>query len=282
MLRKIKKTKKKSTLKKLLENVCKIFPRKLPLAISSCPLKQSPPRLKQSPPQMYAMLSEVEILQTNSLQPASQGNSPQLTGKLPIWVDTQNSSQNQLNNSKSIDPIKQTQTGFYYPTGTKNYGTSGGEWLGRDVKNGGKYTDGYYHLGKDIISPYDSPVYAIADGEIIKTSYGGWGDNNVGVFVKHTLNDGTQFMALYGHIKGNSIKGTIIKAGEPFAKIGYWVINGKRASSDHLHFGIVPNTSFPKADNVKGIGYGRAKNTNWEDKNNFTDPISWIENKVPK
>ncbi|MBO0341329.1 MAG: peptidoglycan DD-metalloendopeptidase family protein [Bacteroidota bacterium] len=80
----------------------------------------------------------------------------------------------------------------------------------------------YYHLGLDIIVPYDTPMFSPLDAEVYKTgkettvgNYGGY------IILKHSVN-GVVFFSLYGHLKTplpvNS--GDKIKAGQKFAYIG--------------------------------------------------------------
>lgn len=80
----------------------------------------------------------------------------------------------------------------------------------------------YYHLGLDIIVPYDTPMYAPLDAEVYKTgkettvgNYGGY------IILKHDIN-GVTFYSLYGHLKTPHVvsPGEKIKAGQKFAHIG--------------------------------------------------------------
>lgn len=80
----------------------------------------------------------------------------------------------------------------------------------------------YYHLGLDIVVPYDIPMYAPLNAEVYKIgketqigNYGGF------VILKHCVNQVT-FYSFYGHLKTpHSIsEGDQIKAGQEFARIG--------------------------------------------------------------
>lgn len=80
----------------------------------------------------------------------------------------------------------------------------------------------YYHLGLDIIVPYDTPMFAPLDAEVYKTgketqigNYGGY------IMLKHDVN-GVVFYSFYGHLKTphSVTEGEKIKAGQEFTRIG--------------------------------------------------------------
>lgn len=80
----------------------------------------------------------------------------------------------------------------------------------------------YYHLGLDIIVPFNTPVFAPLDAEVFKTgkemkqgNYGGY------LVLKHQVH-GVAFYSLYGHLKTPHLVsvGQKIKAGQEFARIG--------------------------------------------------------------
>jgi murein DD-endopeptidase MepM/ murein hydrolase activator NlpD len=80
----------------------------------------------------------------------------------------------------------------------------------------------YYHLGLDIIVPYNTPMYAPLEAEVYKTgketaigNYGGY------IILKHDIN-GVVFYSLYGHLKTPHLLnvGDKVKAGQKFAHIG--------------------------------------------------------------
>ncbi len=119
------------------------------------------------------------------------------------------------------------------------------------------------------MTPEDSPVYPIADGVVTYRSTGGWGAGNVGIVIKHKLSDGSEFLALYGHIKTTVNVGDSVVGGTEFAKIGYWEFG------NHLHFGIHPGLTMP------GTNWGMMPNSSWPDTNGFVDPIDWIETHQP-
>ncbi|WP_159075747.1 peptidoglycan DD-metalloendopeptidase family protein [Muricauda brasiliensis] len=80
----------------------------------------------------------------------------------------------------------------------------------------------YYHLGLDIVVPYDTAMYTPLDAEVYKTgkettvgNYGGY------IILKHDVN-GVVFYSLYGHLKTPHLvsEGENIKAGQKFSHIG--------------------------------------------------------------
>lgn len=165
--------------------------------------------------------------------------------------------------------IDKTPTGFYYPIGTSQFSSACGTWLGRDSANGGCYFDGYYHIGVDMMVAENSPVYAISDGIVTNISTNGWGTGNVGVVIKHKLADGSELLALYGHVKTNVAVGNSVTGGTSFATIGYY------SYGNHLQFGIYSGTTIPSSN------WGLMPNSSWSSTNGFVEPINWITTKTP-
>lgn len=163
-----------------------------------------------------------------------------------------------------------TSTGFFYPTGTTDFGDNCGGWMGRSYPNG-CYTSGYYHIGVDMQRGLDQPVYAISAGTVDRVSLNGWGTGNVALLIKHTRSDGAQFVALYGHIKTQLQVGDRVSGGVEIGTIGSWL------SYDHLHFGLLPpNVPIPSTN------LGLMPNSAWSGTNGFVDPVGWINNNAPK
>lgn len=173
-----------------------------------------------------------------------------------------------------------TDTGFCWPTGKEvvdsNWMADSCSWSGND-----NYFKDKYHIGTDILGKEGDDVFAIADGKVFRISSGedsGWpgikvGEDNKGVLVKHKLVDGTEFLALYGHVVTSVREGDVLTAGQPFAKIGPYDI-----SKPHLHFGIRPNTSVPQSH------WGKMDCPKTEpitDTNGFENPIDWITKNSP-
>ncbi|MBU4580031.1 peptidoglycan DD-metalloendopeptidase family protein, partial [Patescibacteria group bacterium] len=172
----------------------------------------------------------------------------------------------------------QTDTGFVYPVGTKEpYLYSG--WL--EAYPAYPFP-GYYHIGQDMESAVDTKVYAIADGEIIRVSDGSaWNsvasDKNYGIFVKHKLNDGKEFVALYGHIRpidaGLMRNGIIDPPVKVYSGVAFATV-GPFSSIPHLHFGIYPGLNYPLSN------WGRMP-IDQLGANGFVNPIEWITTKQP-
>ena len=158
-----------------------------------------------------------------------------------------------------------TQTSFYYPVG-RAPASSDTDWLASD----GDYFAGLCHIGHDFDAEEGEPVYAISDGEVyIDPSSNGWGTGNLALLIRHRLDNGNEFLALYGHIRTSFQKGDRIVAGAQLGTIGPYY-NG-----DHLHFGILPSLSYPSNH------WGRIASPCTYPYNGFVDPIAWIENQTP-
>ena len=165
--------------------------------------------------------------------------------------------------------VPQTSTGFYWPTGNSNLAGTCGTWLGRDSNSGGCYFDGEYHIGMDILAPEGASVYPISDGVVTNKSTNGWGTGNVGIVIRHTLNDGSQFLALYGHVRTSVNVGDTVTGGIAFATIGPWPFG------THVHFGIHPGLTMPSSN------WGSMPESLFPSTNGFVDPIDWIKTKSP-
>ena len=158
--------------------------------------------------------------------------------------------------------------GFYYPLGRSSWSTGGG-WMERDPAHGGGYFNGEYHIGEDMMTAIGSVVYAISDGKVIWVSSNGWGTDNVALAVRHTLLDGTSFVAVYGHVKASKGLNDTVEAGKEIAKVGAW------SNGDHLHFGVHPGAGIPSGS------WGRLPNSAWDSTNGFVDPVAWLRDKSP-
>ncbi len=198
-------------------------------------------------------------------QPTDEGNPPETTTPT-----------NQV-----IDSDKMSPTGFYWPTGEKPIPENDNWWLDHGCDESGTYFQGdkIYHIGLDIMAPYESPVLAISSGVVIHISESGWGKtNNVsnkGVLVRHYLKDGKSFIALYGHIQTELTKDDVVKAGVQIGTIGDW------SGGYHLHLGIFPDGY------IDGAHLGRmACPVNYSgkeslDKNGAVNPLDWLNTKYP-
>jgi hypothetical protein len=181
--------------------------------------------------------------------------------------------------------VEQTETGFYYPLGRHNFDSACGRWLARDKLSNPKgcYFGGLYHLGVDMMAKkVGDPVYPIADGEVIGMSTDG--EKNAAVFIKHKLSDGSEFVAVYGHIRTSvsAQKHSKVAGGVQFATVGPY------SGGNHVHLGIHPEVKSDftvsekdKRGKVVKMGWGRASNYFWPNANGFVEPISWITTKTP-
>ena len=168
--------------------------------------------------------------------------------------------------------IEQTQIGFYYPIGTNQLGNLVGF-----LSTPPEYFTGLYHLGKDIKAQEGVSVYAIADGELVRISRdeSGWGSGNVGLIIRHRLEDGSSFFAVYGHLRTNLSEGVAVSAGQVIGAIGHYKYGS------HLHFGIYPGENAPTSPLGRWYLPKGWKNGDVLDPKGFVDPIKWIEEKRP-
>lgn len=176
-----------------------------------------------------------------------------------------------------IDSDKMSPTGFYWPTKHNPEVMMPYLASGCEGKEPLIYSAGTYHTGVDIKAAFGEEVVAIADGIIYDVSLGGWNKDgsevNKGVLIKHKLIDGSEFVAIYGHVITEFVRGKTypVKAGEKIGTIGDW------GNQDHLHFTI--STIVPAKD-----PYGIMpcpKNDEDFDPNGTEDPIVWLDTKYP-
>lgn len=105
-----------------------------------------------------------------------------------------------------------------------NYGENRGQWP---------------HAGEDFSSPKDTPIYAAADGQIIRASCSDLvtGRSPCQIQIDHGQIDGQRISTLYVHMFENGVLahvGDEVKAGEQIAKVG---TNGN-STGYHLHFEV--------------------------------------------
>jgi len=163
---------------------------------------------------------------------------------------------------------------FDYPTGAykaADYEQFAGWLEGCDGKNESRKR---CHLGIDIKADEGAEVYPISSGEIVAISSSGWNcrgsSGNVGVVVRHTLEDGTEFLALYGHVRTNLRVNDTVFPGKAFATVGQW------CNGNHLHFGMHPGLTMP-ATNWGSLPCRKCKDSH----NGFVDPLEFIRNHRP-
>jgi murein DD-endopeptidase MepM/ murein hydrolase activator NlpD len=181
--------------------------------------------------------------------------------------------------------IDKTPTGFYYPTSKAKFEITGHGWFGaRDID--GYRPMGVWHCGLDISGKLNDPVYAIADGEVVKISRSGWSDSeqnpaNFGYLICHTLKNGEKFVAIYGHLRRPAAirEGSRVSAGQEIGHLGPW------SYGIHLHFGVYQDRKNPTSGNYPSSGHGRQPNPRPKAEvvngvnayGNWFDPIVFIE-----
>ena len=121
----------------------------------------------------------------------------------------------------------------------------------------------YYHVGLDIIVPYDTPLHAPLDAEVCKAgkedqvgNYGGY------LLLKHEVNN-VVFYSFYGHLKTPHLAGVgeMLEAGQEFARIGKesdsggWfchthlqILTQEAVDAGYTHWGYVSPEFLPKVD----------------------------------
>jgi len=107
------------------------------------------------------------------------------------------------------------------------------------------------HLGVDIPLPFNTPVYAIADGtvtEIQRTGVKGTNDFGVHVVLKHDIPEIGKFYSVYAHLKSDSIPSGIETTGVKKGNLigcsgntGYTLPLDDPNRGYHLHFQIEKN-----------------------------------------
>ena len=120
-----------------------------------------------------------------------------------------------------------------------------------------------YHVGIDLEAPADTPVYAIADGEV---TYSGWVSGYGGVMVVRSILSDRTISVIYGHLDPESIPpvGDVVAAGEQIAVLGQkgHETDGER---EHLHFAMYEGEKVRLngyETNVEAVG-------DWLNPNNF-------------
>lgn len=106
------------------------------------------------------------------------------------------------------------------------------------------------HLGIDIWTEENTPVFAPLDAKVHSTGYNdNFGDYGATIILEHQL-DALTFYTLYGHLSMRSIQeiktGQTIKGGEPFAELGAANENGNWPP--HLHFQLIKDMLGKKGD----------------------------------
>ena len=139
--------------------------------------------------------------------------------------------------------------GWFWPTGTENFGGMDGWWVYRSSNRS-------WHMAQDMRAAVGHAVYAIGDGVVLESNpaagYGGV------LVVLHQTGDGTEFKAVYGHIHRKPLaKGDRVRAGQVIGTVN---------SAAHVHFGIHPGRAYPPDGNpFRGHTYDRTETYGWVD-----------------
>ncbi len=181
-----------------------------------------------------------------------------------------------LDRSATDAQPEQTGTGFYYPLGRRTFDSACGKWLARDGHHGGCYFDGLYHIGVDMLAAEGDEVYAIADGKIFVTPQADGFGNQI-VYVKHALKDGSEFLALYAHLRTGVKAGQSVTGGRPFATVGRFMLTPKKHGRDHLHFSVRPELRIAPTSYFEGFGSVRVGMTTLEASRAFGKPLTVVD-----
>jgi murein DD-endopeptidase MepM/ murein hydrolase activator NlpD len=146
-------------------------------------------------------------------------------------------------------------SGFYFPTDRTTWTGTNGRAIGdpkqpwNDTSPGGRifgYLEpaapgpwfGKLHVGMDIRTPYNSPVYAITDG-IIHDYFTDEGPRYYAIIVEHQEATGSLFYAVYGHcrLRNDLSIGSSVMAGETIGFVNENI-------NQHMHVGVKMNSDF--------------------------------------
>ncbi|GAA4285645.1 M23 family metallopeptidase [Georgenia daeguensis] len=97
------------------------------------------------------------------------------------------------------------------------------------------------HLGVDFAAPLDTPIHAVADGEVTYVGNGKDGRSSSMITIKHEV-DGKIFESWYVHMYPDDLyvtAGQKVKAGDVIAGVG----NNGNSTGPHLHFEIHTDAS---------------------------------------
>ncbi len=132
----------------------------------------------------------------------------------------------------------------------------------------GDYVNNDYHTGVDLYAEAGEAVYAIGAGAVFAIDTG-WEGNPLSkaVYIKHTAGDGTQFLAVYGHVDSSLSVGAAISAGQSIGSVHNWY-------ATHLHFGI--RTSLSNSGRNGAQSCGNWPSTSGPFTNDYVDPEPFL------
>ena len=130
------------------------------------------------------------------------------------------------------------------------------------------YDAGFYHLGADVPTGTNAPVYPVSAGTVAQVSSSGWGDGNVAVIVRHPLPDGGAIFVFYGHMVSKLMAGQSVSPAQMLGTVGAY------RGSYHLHVGVHSSTSLAGP-------FGRMPCSAWPAANDFADPFAFLLSHLP-
>jgi len=133
------------------------------------------------------------------------------------------------------------------------------------------------HLGHDFRAAAGTPVVAIADGvvhyvNLEMAGFGSRGRQGPMFWIRHRLDDGRYFYALYGHaapLKG-LVEGKAVTRGQVVGTLIKYLDPDTNEDISHLHFGIWDS---PVSPPLRQLGYGPVRD--------FTDPLAFLAERRP-
>lgn len=160
-----------------------------------------------------------------------------------------------------------------------------GDGVARGGSDFGVYRSRYeqYHTGEDWWTrqgrgSFGEPVYSIGHGRVTYAAPLGWGRDQGVIIIRHTLEDGREFLSFYGHLDPPSVKlsrGECVRRGQQVGNIG------RPRTPPHLHFEI--RTHMP---NEPGGGYWwqdptldgwlPPSQTIWQERMAFSPGVNWL------
>ncbi|WP_418605561.1 M23 family metallopeptidase [Georgenia sp. SUBG003] len=114
---------------------------------------------------------------------------------------------------------------------------------------------GGQHLGVDFAAPLDTPIHAVADGEVTYVGEGKDGRSSMMIAIKHKVG-GKVFESWYVHMYPDDLyvsAGQKVEAGDVIAGVG----NNGNSTGPHLHFEIHPDAGGDTTEPLswmKGLG----------------------------
>ena len=172
-------------------------------------------------------------------------------------------------------PQANVPTGFYPPTGDPVPAPS---LRFLEQTDEATFAADPIHLGVDWPLKYGSPLYSIADGQIVLegtglAKYGGLALPGNALFVKYITASGQPFYALYAHIENMKPVGTCVKRGEQIATVGHYY--NDKIDAPHIHFAVFFGEQLPD------VSTWRQYVANVSDNPGYQDPAKLLKDSQP-